>query len=294
MRLLAAGICCIWGSTTAAQRTSTLSDAEIEQKVLAELTTLYGSTAIIVAHINLTPAFATKSRWDVVVTKAQQPDAALLRWNPGDTDNNGGPVSICFVKNAVPDCSEQAYRAHGFKWFRDDQGIRPFYQFFGARVVNVSASESRSLLLLSACTLHGINGNCGVSTLLYRYNRSSDRFDIAFLDSVALNTNGVIRFVENGPLQGAVLVAYPTDSSLYTYWVGVYKQDAAGNYKLALRYRGKTRYGDGNPLSVADSEMPTILRRFGHWKPGDPPPAPEEMPASCKRVFMRGELEWCE
>ncbi len=292
--LLAACLCSVCGGAAAAQRTNTTSDAEIDQNVLAELTTLYGSTSTILAHIDLTTPFATKSPWAVVVAKATQPDAALLRWDPGDTSGNGGPVSICFVKDLTPDCSEQAYRTHDFKWFQGSQGIRPFYRFFAARVVSAAADKSKPLLLLSVCTLHGMNGNCGVSMLLYRYNRSADRFDIAFLDSVARNTNGVIRFVENGPLQGSVLVAYPTNRAPFTYWVEVYKQDAAGNYKLALRYRGKTGYGDGNPLSVADSEMPTILHRFGYWKPGDPPPVPEEMPASCKRVFMRGELEWCE
>jgi hypothetical protein len=298
VRLLVAGLCCVGGSASTAQQAHTVSDAQIDQNVLAALTALHGSTDTILAQIDLTTPFATTSPWAVVVAKANQPDAAMLRWEGGtDDSDNGGPVSICFVKNAVPDCSEHAITEEIRARFPDTeqiQALRPFYEFFGARVVYAAPDKTHPLLLLSACSLHGVNGNCSISTLIYRYDRTADRFDIAFFDGVPRNTNGVIRFVTSGALQGAVIVAYPTGNAPYTYWVEVYKQDAAGRYRQALRYRGKTGYGDHNPLNVAESEMPEILRRFGDWKPGDPPPAPEQMPESCKRVFMRGGLEWCE
>jgi hypothetical protein len=294
--LLIAGLCCAQGSAVAAQQTGATSDTQIDQIVQAKLTALYGSTDTILAHIDLTAAFATKSPWAVVVTKANHPDAAMLRWEVVDDAGNGGPVSICFVKGAMPDCSDRVPPdrvAYGNS-AQYEENIRPFYQFLGGRVVYAASGKTKPLLLLGTCSFHGMNGSCGVGTQLYRYDPSGDRFDLAFFKTVPKNLNGVIRFVETGPLQGAVIVAYPTDNAPYTYWVEVYKQDTTGHYKQVLRYRGKTGYGDHNPLSVADSEMPQILHRFGYWKPGDPPPAPGEMPASCKRVFMRGALEWCQ
>ncbi len=34
-------------------------------------------------------------------------------------------------------------------------------------------------------------------------------------------------------------------------------------YHQIMRYRGATRYGDGNPLAVIDSEMPGLWHRLG-------------------------------
>lgn len=76
------------------------------------------------------------------------------------------------------------------------------------------------------------------------------------------NNNQETRFVERGPLQGNVIVDYPTQDAPYTYWIEVYNAGESSQYVQILRYRGRTGYGDGNPLAVADSEMPEILRRL--------------------------------
>jgi len=75
--------------------------------------------------------------------------------------------------------------------------------------------------------------------------------------------------VEGGPLQGDMIVDYPTEHAPYTYWVEVYRAGKSGRHFRVLRYRGRTGYSDGNPLAVADSEMPEILRHLGLWQPGD-------------------------
>jgi len=56
-------------------------------------------------------------------------------------------------------------------------------------------------------------------------------------------------------------------------------EQGSEQYGRILRYRGLTGYSDGNPLAVADSEMPEILRRLGLWQPGEPLP----VPATCRR-----------
>ena len=108
------------------------------------------------------------------------------------------------------------------------------------------------------------------------------------------NNNEETRFVENGPLLGSVIVAYPGSDAPFTYFVEVYKRISDSEYSQVLRYRGNTRYGDGNPLAVIDSEMPETLRRLGLWKTGDTLPVPPRMPGGCTRLVMRKGIEWCE
>jgi hypothetical protein len=114
------------------------------------------------------------------------------------------------------------------------------------------------LLRIKSCTMGSANGDCGVST----------------------------RFIEHGPLLGSVIVAYPTNDAPFVYFVEIYKQVSGSEYSRVLRYRGNTRYGDGNPLAVIDSEMPGTLRRLGLWKTGDALPGPPSMPGGCTRLVM--------
>ena len=129
---------------------------------------------------------------------------------------------------------------------------------------------------------------------LFAYDRKEDRFRVIFYNMMGRNNNEEGRFVENGPLLGSVIVVYPTNDAPFTYFVEVYKRVSDSDYSQVLRYRGNTRYGDGNPLAVIDSEMTETLRRLGLWKEGDALPVPPRMPQRCTRLVMRKGVEWCE
>ena len=149
------------------------------------------------------------------------------------------------------------------------------------------------VLSFKACSLHGGNGSCGISTFLFVYDKAADRFRIAFSNMTGSNNNEETRFVESGPLQGDVVVATPPSNAPFGYTVEVYRPAPGGNYVRILRYRGRTSYDDGNPLPVIDSEMPALLKRLRHWKAGDALPIPPAMPAGCMRLFLRKGVEWC-
>ena len=74
----------------------------------------------------------------------------------------------------------------------------------------------------------------------------------------------------------------------------IYRAEQSGHYVRILRYRGRTGYNDGNPLAVADSEMPEILRHLGLWRPGDAVPVPAHLPQGRGDLFIRNGEEWCK
>lgn len=194
------------------------------------------------------------------------------------------------VKLAIADCGQKFYQQNS----KDQQGPDSPYHFLGEGVVYASRNKSNPLLFVQVCTSEMFDGNCGVATALYKYDKQTDHFNRVFLNVTGRNNNEETRFVDSGPIQGDVIVNYPTQSAPYTYWVEVYRAAKSGQYGRILRYRGRTGYSDGNPLAVADSEMPEILRRLGLWKPGDPLPVPANLPKGCRDLVMRHDEEWCK
>ena len=263
------------------------ADSGVDRAVLASLAATYGIRSSVVAHVDLTGPFGTTAPWTLVVAK-QPDDEGLDAYGAGGE----GAVSVCFVRGARPQCSDALFRAlyEKHQYVLAD-GVRPLYALFESRVVRASASTP--LLALKACSAHGGNGSCGISTFLFAYDAGQDRFRVVFSNLTGSNNNQATRFIEDGPLQGDVVVATPTDEAPFTYWIEVYRPAADGAYGRVLRYRGRTGYGDGNRLSVIDSEMPTLLARFGHWKPGDALPVPPVLPAGCTRLTLRKGVEWC-
>src|SRR5262249_31002125 len=131
------------------------------------------------------------------------------------------------------------------------------------------------------------DGEHHIFTELFSYDRHLNEFKSVFSNATGSNNNQRSRFIDEGPLRGDVIVDEPEGCC---YRIEVYRPGASGRYASILSYRGHTRYGDGNPLSVSESEMPEILRRLGLWHKGDALPIPREW---CTPVMRRGE-EWCQ
>jgi hypothetical protein len=256
---------------------------KVERAVVHALPAWQGKKAQVIDYLDLTRPFATTSPWALVVAQDARPASADLAML-----GNGSPIVICFVKALTPSCTDaRGHAAHN--WFDMAYGLD------AAAVVFTGPGQTRPLLMLQTFSAHGINGNASIRTKLLAYDRKADGFRKVFANvNGGTNNNAATRFVEHGPLRGDVIVDYPTDHAPYRYWIEVYAPAKSGQYARVLRYRGRTGYGDRNPLPVADSEMPEVLRRLGLWKPGDALPVPRRRPAGCDRLVMRRGEEWCE
>jgi hypothetical protein len=117
------------------------------------------------------------------------------------------------------------------------------------------------------------------------------RFERIHFHDVGAYNNDEVRFIEDGPLRGAVISAEPTEDAPFGYWVTVSRFTPQRTYRQVLRYRSATHYGDGNSLAVIDSEMPNIERRLGLWKPGSLLPLPDGK--SCLKSRLKHMELWC-
>lgn len=259
----------------------TFKGQEIDQSVIAALQHQGAAKPKVISHIDLTQPFATVTQWTFVVAQEGAP--------PTDEIEDHGPIHVCLVKANTPDCSENLYQAS-----KEQPPFDAPYQLLASNVVYAGQNRSNPLLYVQLCGAEAVNGNCGKATALYRYERGGDRFIRVFRNLTGRNNNEATHFVEHGQLQGNVIVDYPTENAPYTYWIEVYRPNESGEYVQVLRYRGRTGYGDGNPLAVADSEMPEILSHLGLWKPGDALPVPAHLPGVCSRLYMRLGEEWCK
>src|SRR5262249_50691110 len=151
-------------------------------------------------------------------------------------------------------------------------------------------------LLVVTGSLNSGDGDQIETTQLVRYDASLDEFRRVYARSVGQNNNQEIRFVTEGPLRGSVITAKPEQRALFRYSIVVDRLTPARTYRQALRYSSATRYGDGNPLAVIDSEMPNIEKRLGLWKPGEPLPSPRLAADGepCVRPKLKNNELWCE
>jgi len=265
-----------------AEKSALISAEEIDRLVVTAISHQGVTKPKVISHIDLTEPFATASQWTFLAIQ----DGG----KPIDDFEDHGPVLLCLVKVASPDCAQHLYPQvrSEMPWFDTP------YHLFDGKVVYGHQNSSTPLLFLKVCGAVSGDGDCGIATALYTYDKTNDRFIRVFSNLTGRNNNQATRFVESGPLQGDVIVDEPTDNAPYTYWIEVYRSGDSGQYGRILRYRGRTGYSDGNPLAVADSEMPEILHRFGLWRPGDPLPVPAHMPHGCKALFMQHGEEWCK
>lgn len=203
--------------------------------------------------IDLTGPFATRTPWRLTAT--QGPDIPDPVMGEGTVP---GAVRLCLAHPGGacrPDLARLLTPPSGADSFSDA------HELLAARIVRLRGRPP--LLLLRVGSLHGANGDQRIATALLAYDRTADRFVPVFTKQTGRNNNQEVRYIETGPLAGDVIVAQPTSTAPFAYWITV-SAPAAGaqRYRQRLRYRSTVRYGDGDPRAVIDAEMPAILRRL--------------------------------
>ena len=252
-------VCCVLLSAAitphflSAEKPKAIPREEIDRLVIAALLRQGVTKPKVVSHIDLTEPFGTETQWTfVAIQDGGQPPTEL---------EDHGPIFLCLVKASSPDCA-----LHFYQHVRNDMPWADTpYHLFASSIVYGGENKTRPFLFAQVCGAGAMSGDgdCGIANALYRYDKGADRFIRVFLNRTGRNNNQDTRFVESGPLQGDVIVGNPTENAPYTYWIEVYRAGDSGQYGRVLRYRGLTGYSDGNPLAVADSEMPEILHRLG-------------------------------
>jgi hypothetical protein len=235
-----------------------------------------------IASVDLAGPFATRSHWRLIVTQGPEIDDPI--YGEGKVP---GPIRLCLTRDNGRSCTADFHEplrvAPGEDLFADAHVLRD------ADIVHPQGARGRALLLVRSASLQSANGDAREGTQLLAYDREQDRFVTAFAKVTGRNNNQEIRYVDTGPLRGAVIVAEPTGNAPFGFWITVNRLTPAFTYKQALHFRSATHYGDGNPLAVIDSEMPTIQRRLGLWRTGEPLPAPK----GCAKPRLVKMALWC-
>ena len=231
------------------------------------------------APIDLSKTFHTRTPWRLVATQG-----------PSEEDGIGDPapgkLHLCLQQDANGPCVSEALSgdpATPANW-------GPHYLLTG-KPVYPQGPAAAPLFEVVTASQHGANGDQVVTTQLLKYDRASDAFARIYVHATTRNNNDETRFIADGPLKGAMISADPTSNAPYGYWITVNRLTPARTYAQALRYRSATRYNDGNPLAVIDSEMPNIEQRLGLWKPGSPLPLPAGKP--CPSPHLKRSELWC-
>lgn len=228
--------------------------------------------------LDLSQPFATRTPWRLIATQGPEVESPASL-----DDKEPGAIALCISNDGGRSCRPNFVRKPRYP---DDIFVEPHYLNM-AEIVH--PKPGRALLLLQTASFHSGNGDQLVLTRLLAYDRARDAFSVVFEKDTSRNNNQEVRYVGTGPLKGAVIVAEPTQNAPFGYWITVSKP-GLDRYAQALRYRSATRYGDGNPLAVIDSEMVEIQRRLGLWRKGLPLPLPA---GPCARPHLVNTVLWC-
>lgn len=238
----------------------------------------------VIASVDLAKSFGASSDWRFLATQGPQIEDPT----GGEAEGKApGAIRLCLTKDTGlscrPDLGGLLRLSRG-----DDLFSEP--HFLGGPEI-VRSARNDALLLVRVSSLHAMNGDQRVGFALLAYDRTKDGFQTIYTHSTGRNNNQEIRYVKAGPLKGAVIVAEPTDDAPFGFWISVSQQKAGAMYQQVLRYRSATRYGDGNPLAVIDSEMPNIQQRLGLWRTGMPLPTPQNK--ECAKPRLINMALWC-
>ena len=198
-------------------------------------------------------------------------------------------IELCLRAAAGGPCDAQLQQK--LRTLPDDDLFAEPHSLNAMRIVRPRGPSSRPLLLVETASLHSGNGDQLVLLQALAYDPAADRFRRVYRRLTGRNNNQEVRYIGSGPLAGDIISAEPTEDAPFAFWITVNALSPAYAYAEALRYRSATRYADGNPLAVIDSEMPAIQQRLGLWRPGAPLPLPT---SKCKKPHLvRMEL-WCD
>lgn len=239
-------------------------------------------------ELELSQSFHTRSTWRLVVTEGPPVK------DYGDNDAPGA-LTLCLYRGHAGRCISDPVTLPLLKTTPDNPYAWEPHYLITAKVVYPRGPKAAPFLLIVTGSLNSGDGDQDVCTQLIAYDVDRDAFRRVYGKSTGHNNNQEIRFVTDAPLRGSVISAEPEDRSPYGYWITVDRLTPAETYRQALRYRSATRYADGNPLAVIDSEMPNIELRLGLWKPGDPIPAPKRGGDGkpCLKPVLRHTELWC-
>jgi hypothetical protein len=134
---IAAVICWLPTGTGSARELAADTTAKIDQMVVSELSSMYGSISRIIGHVDLTKPFQTKTPWALVIGK--EPDKEGTDQDPF---GEPGAVSICFVNNESVDCSERMFADYMEQNISRGSGERLFYELFNSAIVYSGPSTS--------------------------------------------------------------------------------------------------------------------------------------------------------
>lgn len=240
-------------------------------------------------QLDLEKLFHARSPWLLVVTEG------ALATDYGENDSPGA-LTLCLQKGPAGPCVSELVTPPPWGTTPDDAIAWEPHYLLTAKVVYPRGPTAAPFLLLVTGSLNSGDGDQIVATQLLAYDSGRDAFRRVYSKSTGHNNNQEIRFIDHGPLRGCVISAEPQEHLPFNYWIVVDTLTKAGAYRQVLRYRSATHQNDGNPLAVIDSEMPTIERRLGLWKPGEPLPIPASAGDGkpCMKPTLRHSELWCE
>ena len=241
-----------------------------------------GATApTAIADIDLSKPFATHSAWRFLATQ----DAPIDDPTGFPDDKVPGAIHLCLRKTPSAPCDPQLKGT-----VADPAKDELFSAPHDLKAQVVRGSSGQPLLFVQAGSVHSGDGDQLVLTQVLAYRSSQDQFVRVYEHVTGRNNNQEVRYIAAGPLKGDIVSAEPTQDAPFGFWVSVNAPSAGGGFNQVLRYRSATRYGDGNPLAVIDSEMPNMAQRLGVWRAGSPLPLPA---GPCPTPHLVHMALWC-
>jgi hypothetical protein len=237
----------------------------------------------VIADIDLAKPLHARSPWRLTATQGP-PEPGVV------ADPEPGRVVVCLRRTPQAPCDPALDATPDYKRAAGDPAWPPHYLMTTQAVFPRGGSAPPLWLVQTGSELSG-DGDQVVATQVLAYRPQTDRFERVYEHVTGHNNNQEVRFVAAGPLRGDIIAVDPTDNAPYGFWVSVSALSPAYAYREVLRYRSATRYGDGNPLAVIDSEMPNIEVRLGLWRAGEPLPLP---PGPCPRPHLVKTELWCK